>query len=234
MPLVVQHTVYGQLSMLVAQHTLQKLWLVGRMQGTHRAGSGPSRFAAWVPYPNVPNLNTVTTANAIAPQHMQPSWLHTAPSLPPNEPCPPVHSHPPGAVGTFLGDLVAQYLAHYAAPQRGRRRSSSGSSSSTGSSLGGFDYDPLRAARLVAYSALINTPMAHYWYILLDAAVLPATPTAPLAVAAKVLLDQFGQTPFGMALFFYMLKVFEGKPGQAAAEVKSKVGLLHGCMHQGF
>jgi len=143
-----------------------------------------------------------------------------------------------GVVGTFLGDLIAQYLGHYArigdvsttggggnggnsaAPTRRRRSSGAGG----GSVDGAFEYDAARCARLCGFSALVGTPLAHYWYLLLDASVLPETPTAPLAVAAKVVLDQGLQTPVGMALFFSSLKVFEGRPGEALGEVQAKVG----------
>jgi hypothetical protein len=152
-----------------------------------------------------------------------------------------------GMVGTFLGDLIAQYLGHYArmgqpaaAPRAPRGSSGSGgggasprarrSSSSSAAAAAGrpFEYDPARCARLMGFSALVGTPLAHYWYILLDAQVLPEAPTCPLAVAAKVVLDQGLQTPVGMALFFASLKVFEGKPGEALPEVRSKVSRLAG------
>lgn len=57
----------------------------------------------------------------------------------------------------------------------------------------------------------------------LDNAVLPATPTAPLAVAAKVALDQLLQTPFGYALFFSFMKAAEGRPQDAVREVRAKL-----------
>jgi hypothetical protein len=144
-----------------------------------------------------------------------------------------------GVVGTFLGDLIAQYSAHYAPGAGGASRAGSRAGSRPGSRAGSrrasgdggggggrgvFEFDAGRCARLVAFSALIGTPLSHYWYELLDATVLPATPTAPAAVAAKVLLDQGLQTPLGMALFFGSLKVFEGRPADAVPEVKSKVG----------
>lgn len=61
-------------------------------------------------------------------------------------------------------------------------------------------------------------------YQLLDAWVLPAAPTSPLAVGLKVLLDQGLQTPLGMALFFASLKLMEGRPGQVVPELRAKVG----------
>lgn len=145
-----------------------------------------------------------------------------------------------GIVGTFIGDLIAQYLAYYSAPRAtataaaATRRSSGADATSTATAAPpSFEYDAARCARLCTFSALIGTPLSHYWYILLDASVLPATPTAPLAVAAKVLLDQGLQTPFGMLLFFGSLKLMEGKPGQAVPEVKSKVRAFLGAVEGG-
>jgi hypothetical protein len=66
-----------------------------------------------------------------------------------------------GMLGAFLGDLIAQYLAHYGkrrGPER-RRRSSSGGVGAAG----GFQYDAGRCIRLLTFSAFLGTPMAHYW-----------------------------------------------------------------------
>jgi hypothetical protein len=69
--------------------------------------------------------------------------------------------------------------------------------------------------------------MGHYWYEVLEALVMPGSPTAPAAVAAKVALDQLLQTPFGMALFFSVMKVMEGRPGEVPQELRSKVSIGH-------
>jgi len=74
------------------------------------------------------------------------------------------------------------------------------------------------------YNPIPSTINPSHRYILLDAWVLPATPTAPLAVATKVILDQGLQTPVGMALFFATLKLLEGKPREVVPEVQAKVG----------
>ena len=135
-------------------------------------------------------------------------------------------------VGAFLGDLLAQGLAHCSrCSGRNSNEGSGSSSSSTGDSGGGsstaapppFAYDAARFARLAAFAGAVNAPMAHYWYAFLDAAVLPDAPGAPAAVAAKILLDQVAQTPFALALFFAVLKTLEGRPQDAAAEVRRKV-----------
>jgi hypothetical protein len=88
-------------------------------------------------------------------------------------------------VGTFLGDLLAQFSqglvqTHTAAAAtiRGRRNKASSSSSSSaaaaapgsssGDAGGAFELDFARTARLVAFSALVGTPVAFVWFNLLD------------------------------------------------------------------
>jgi hypothetical protein len=86
-----------------------------------------------------------------------------------------------GMVGTFLGDLLAQFTqglvrTHNAAAAtiRGRSSRASGSGSTaavgtSGSDAGGaFELDLARTARLVAFSALVGTPVAFVWFNLLD------------------------------------------------------------------
>jgi hypothetical protein len=139
-----------------------------------------------------------------------------------------------GLVGTLLGDLAAQVLSHTAKQkeQQPEQQHQHSSSSGNSSSSPGFHFDALRAGRLCLYSAVIGTPMSHCWYGLLESAVLPATPLTPAAVAAKVALDQLLQTPFGMALFFVVMKVLEGKPGQVQPELQSKVKAHTTCACQ--
>jgi protein Mpv17 len=71
--------------------------------------------------------------------------------------------------------------------------------------------------------------MSHFWYCCLDHALMPlAAPLAPAAIAAKVLLDQCCQTPLGMALFFAIMKLLEGRPQDVAQELQGKVCV--GCV----
>lgn len=123
-----------------------------------------------------------------------------------------------GIVGTLLGDLAAQVLTHTSQQQKKKKQHTPGSSS-----VEGFRFDAMRAGRLCLYSAVVGTPMGHWWYGLLESAVMPATPLAPAAVAAKVALDQLVQTPIGMALFFATMKVLEGQPREVQQELHSKV-----------
>lgn len=85
-----------------------------------------------------------------------------------------------GMVGTFLGDMVAQFTqgllnthANVTSP-RGKASSSSGGGASSAGAAGaggaasGFDLDFRRTARLVGFSALVGTPVAFVWFSLLD------------------------------------------------------------------
>jgi hypothetical protein len=88
-----------------------------------------------------------------------------------------------GMVGTFLGDLLAQFSqglvqTHNAAAAtiRGRHSRANGNSSgavsaaagSSSGASGAFELDLARTARLVAFSALVGTPVAFVWFNLLD------------------------------------------------------------------
>eukprot|EP00879_Flechtneria_rotunda_P033957 GHRR01037890.1.p1 GENE.GHRR01037890.1~~GHRR01037890.1.p1 ORF type:complete len:236 (-),score=67.79 GHRR01037890.1:42-683(-) len=125
-------------------------------------------------------------------------------------------------VGTLIGDMTAQVLSYHSANKNNKAISSSSGSAS------GFKFDAMRCARLSLFSAIVGTPMGHYWYQVLESTVMPNNPTSPIAVVLKVCLDQLVQTPFGMALFFSLMKVLEGHPQAVQQELKAKLmpGLL--------
>jgi protein Mpv17 len=147
-----------------------------------------------------------------------------------------------GVVGTLLGDVLAQLLSHQHRknnfhPHRPQYSSSgrtvngfrsTGISASDGSEgkkvHPKFQFDAMRCARLCLYSAAVGTPLGHYWYQMLEQHVMPGSPTAVAAIAAKVCMDQLLQTPFGMALFLGGMKVLEGRPAEVKQELQSKVG----------
>lgn len=117
-----------------------------------------------------------------------------------------------GIVGTFIGDLAAQIVSYQSAKKSG----------GTGKNQN-FKFDATRSFRLCLFSAAVGTPMGHYEYALLEHFVVPGAPTSVQAVAAKVCLDQFVQTPFGMAMFFAVMKCLEGKPHLVKEELSSKL-----------
>lgn len=85
-----------------------------------------------------------------------------------------------GMVGTFLGDMVAQFTqnllnTHANVTARSKSNSKSGGSSAgrasspvTPSGARGFELDLTRTARLMGFSALVGTPVAFVWFSLLD------------------------------------------------------------------
>jgi len=134
-----------------------------------------------------------------------------------------------------LGDSIAQNAAqHMLADQRRRAvaaapraPSSAPSPSPAPPSLAPWRYDWLRTARLCAYSALLGSPIAHYWFGLLDrGTLLPASvAAAPRAAAAlKTALDQLLMAPLGLSLFFCSVSLMEGKgPAEAAASLSARI-----------
>lgn len=122
-----------------------------------------------------------------------------------------------GMVGAFLGDLVAQLTAESAAVVTTSSRGGGGRSKAP------FRYEFGRAARLMGYSAVVGTPMCHYWFNFLESSVLPTDPTCPLAVFVKVGADQMLMTPVGMVLFFVAMKLMEGRPGDVRGTLDSKL-----------
>lgn len=70
-----------------------------------------------------------------------------------------------GMVGTFLGDLLAQFTQ--GVMQTHRNVTSKGRSSNAAAS-DAFALDFARTARLVGFSALLGTPIAFVWFQLLD------------------------------------------------------------------
>lgn len=76
-----------------------------------------------------------------------------------------------GMVGTFLGDLLAQFMqgvvqTHSKVTTRGRHGRNSRAVASAAATAFALDFS--RTARLVGFSALVGTPIAFVWYNLLD------------------------------------------------------------------
>jgi hypothetical protein len=70
-----------------------------------------------------------------------------------------------GVMGTFLGDLLAQFLGSITG--QGKKTQLKGQLSPVQRPL--IEFDAVRSARLVLYSALVGTPLAHLWFSYLDA-----------------------------------------------------------------
>ncbi|KAI3438018.1 hypothetical protein D9Q98_000461 [Chlorella vulgaris] len=78
--------------------------------------------------------------------------------------------------------------------------------------VSGNAYDPLRCLRLSLYGLLVDGPVGHAWYKLLDKHVYPEDPTCTQSVLIKTALDQLVWGPIMTLIFFALLKTLEGHP----------------------
>ncbi|PSC71174.1 hypothetical protein C2E20_5468 [Micractinium conductrix] len=101
-------------------------------------------------------------------------------------------------VGFAIGDRIAQGVA------------------------GGGSYDVLRCGRLSLYGLLLDGPVGHAWYKLLDKHVYPEAPTSTKAVLIKMALDQLVWGPAMTLVFFAFLKTLEGHPELIVATIQAK------------
>ncbi|KAG2449968.1 hypothetical protein HYH02_000072 [Chlamydomonas schloesseri] len=119
-----------------------------------------------------------------------------------------------GVVGTILGDLLAQRLSHHHEEQAARSR---------GEPVPAFVYDLGRTARLVLYGVVVSTPVGHLWFKFLDTTVMPDTMTSMPAVFSKMALDQLVMSPLSTALFFMVMRAWEGHPADAFSYMRGKM-----------
>lgn len=76
----------------------------------------------------------------------------------------------------------------------------------------GTSFDVLRCLRLGTYGFVLDGPLGHQWYRLLDAFVWPKDPQSNKAVLAKTAADQLIWAPIMTCVFFAVLKTLEGHP----------------------
>jgi hypothetical protein len=69
-----------------------------------------------------------------------------------------------------------------------------------------------RCLRLSLYGFVVDGPIGHVWYQLLDRYVYPEAPTSNRAVLAKTAADQLVWGPAMTLIFFAFLKLLEGSP----------------------
>eukprot|EP00877_Chromochloris_zofingiensis_P007836 jgi/Chrzof1/3305/Cz12g20090.t1 len=91
-----------------------------------------------------------------------------------------------------------------------------------GTSRPDFVYDWARTCRLCLYSALIGTPVGHWWFGFLDKNIFPTRMGHPITALAKTALDQLFMAPLGIAMFFFSVNMLEGNKPAAAAQVASE------------
>eukprot|EP00210_Caulerpa_lentillifera_P009142 g8716.t1 len=110
------------------------------------------------------------------------------------------------AVGMAVGDILAQFI----------------SSKHPTKMKAPFKLDVTRTARIALFGGVVNGPLGHVWYTVLDRFVLPSNPTHPISIVVKCVLDQMIMAPIGTALFFSSMKCLEMKPMMCQEELKMK------------
>ncbi|KAI7842218.1 hypothetical protein COHA_004131 [Chlorella ohadii] len=83
-------------------------------------------------------------------------------------------------------------------------------------------YDPFRCARLSLYGLLIDGPVGHAWYKMLDKHICPDEPTSNKAVLIKTALDQLVWGPGMTLVFLAFLKTLEGRPDLILHTIETK------------
>lgn len=84
-------------------------------------------------------------------------------------------------------------------------------------------FDPYRTLRLGLYGLLLDGPIGHAWYRLLDKYVEPNNPTGTKAVLTKTALDQLLWAPAMTCIFFAFLKLLEGHPDAILGTIQTKL-----------
>lgn len=90
-------------------------------------------------------------------------------------------------------------------------------------SISGGVYDPLRTARLTAFGVLMDGPVGHCWYTLLDKNVRPEDPKSAEAIVTKMALDQLIWAPVFSCVFFTFIRTLEGHPEAALSTIQNEL-----------
>eukprot|EP00887_Chlorella_sp_A99_P007656 scaffold20.g7656.t1 len=89
--------------------------------------------------------------------------------------------------------------------------------------IGAGLYDPWRGVRLSMYGLLIDGPVGHAWYKLLDKHIEPDNPRGTKAVLIKTLLDQTIWALPMTCVFFALLRTLEGHPELILPTIQDKL-----------
>ena len=87
----------------------------------------------------------------------------------------------------------------------------------------GVYLDHKRLARMLLFALTVHGPMCHFWYKGLDDAVFPNAPKSPAAIVLKIFLDQALFAPVFLVIFWFVLKLFEGRPTEAYEQIVTKM-----------
>jgi protein Mpv17 len=156
---------------------------------------------------SIPALASTKLQDAEAPE--QPSWVRSAFEVvtgPYRAYAAFLHRHPVPAkaatsfVGFIIGDLIAQHIEF------------------------GMWANPARTMRLGTYGLMLDGPVGHAWYRLIDRTVLPDKPTSTPAVLAKTAADQLLWAPAMTCVFFTFIRCLEGRPELIVSTIQAKLG----------
>ncbi|GIL68044.1 hypothetical protein Vafri_21317 [Volvox africanus] len=136
--------------------------------------------------------------------------------------CGSLDSHPlltkvvTGIVCGILGDLIAQKIKHVNEAQKAQLCNELRPPPP-------FIFDMMRTSRLVVYGAVVSTPITHAWFQLLDTHVMPEAMTSAPAVLTKMAMDQLLMSPPSTALFFLVMRCWEGHTDDAMMHMLHKL-----------
>ena len=93
--------------------------------------------------------------------------------------------------------------------------------------VGGGHFDFFRCMRLSLYGLLIDGPVGHYFYQLLDRNICPEDPKSTRSVLLKTAIDQLIWAPVMTVVFLAFLTALEGKPSSIWSVVQAKLGPIY-------
>lgn len=109
---------------------------------------------------------------------------------------------PTKALTSFLGFVIGDFFAQ---------------------KIEGGPYNILRCLRLGTYGLLLDGPIGHWWYTVLDANVEPDDSRSTKAVLIKTAADQLIWAPVMTCVFFAVLRSLEGHPELILPTIQDKL-----------
>ncbi|GIL54353.1 hypothetical protein Vafri_9919 [Volvox africanus] len=117
-----------------------------------------------------------------------------------------------GNLFTVTGDMLAQLGLCGGHDGHGSEAADGVSTTPSTASNRRRKVDWMRTGRLCLETSAFGTPLAHWWFNLLDSRIMPDNPHSPAAVLTKMLADQVLFAPLGLLMFFAVIKCLEGRP----------------------
>ena len=105
------------------------------------------------------------------------------------------------STGFILGDVVAQ----------------------TPDLVEGKSWDGRRTAKMGAFGLCLSGPVGHYWYRMLDTAIMHKAPKSAMSVVSKTVIDQTTMAPAWTVGFLSIMKAMDGKPHEISSEINDKL-----------